>query len=163
MNHRGLTLLEVFILVILIGVLCALFVPAIPCGGHRKSVSCANNLMQLYRLGTIYAATHQKEWPAASGEDLWLSFTRTKPPLIEPEHRSILSCPVLGEDDPGETHYRGPRLPFKGLQSGDPLGADKPGNHGEGYGGNVLLKDGSVRETNVGEPLWKKCVDVLRP
>lgn len=164
MSRRGPTLLEVFILVILIGLVTALFVPAIRCGGHRKGATCANNLSQLYKLGTLYASMHQKAWPEAHGEDLWLSFTRTKPPLIEPVHPLILGCPVLGEEcRPGETHYRGPRQPFKGLQAGDPLGADKPDNHGSAYGGNVLFKDGSVRETASHEPLWKKCADALRP
>lgn len=120
--------------------------------------------MQLYKLGTVYASMHKGEWPDVHGEELWLSFTRTNPPLIEPERHSILACPVLGEDrGPGETHYRAPRVPWKKLNAGEPLGGDKPGNHGEDYGGNVLMKDGRVEELGLKDPLWKQCQDLLRP
>ena len=36
----------------------------------------------------------------------------------------------------------------------DPLGADKPGNHGEQYGGNVLYKDGRVEELTLDDLNW---------
>ena len=162
MNQRGLTLLEVFILVIVIGILAALFIP--PTCGDGLRTNCSANLGQLYKVGTIYASMHKGEWPGIAGDELWLSFTRTTPPLIEEEHRAILACRVQGEEcAPGETHYRGPRVPWKQLRPGEPLAADKPGNHGDDYGGNVLFKDGSVHEAALRDPLWQQCAEKLRP
>jgi hypothetical protein len=104
-------------------------------------------LRQLYTLGTVYGSMHKGAWPDVSGDELWLSFTKTSPPLIEPEHRSILVCPLRDDEcGPGETHYFGPKVPFKKLGPNDPLGGDKTGNHGEGESGYVLFKDGRVEE-----------------
>jgi len=164
MHNRGLTLLEVLVVIVVIGILAALFIPCT--GGIRpaKAAACQANMQQLYKLGTVYASTHKGEWPAATGEDLWLSFRKTAPPLIETDHAAILHCDVSeAELGPDETNYRGPVLPWKKLAAGDPLAADREGNHGEEYGGNVLFKDGSVREYGAGDPLWKKCREALSP
>ena len=146
MNNRGLSLLEVFLVVIVIAILGSLLLP--PICGHptRRRIACEHNLMQLYKLGVVYSSTHKGEWPEIAGEELWLSFTKTTPPLIPPEHRSILFCPVLGEERETGTDYLGPKLPWKKLGPQDPLGGDKPGNHGEGESGCVLFKDGRVEE-----------------
>jgi hypothetical protein len=151
MNERGLSLLEVCVIVIVISILAALLVPGLhePGIGHPRRVACANNLMQLYKLGTVYSSTHKGQWPDLSGDELWLSFTKTTPPLIPPEYAEILACPWREEDcAPGQTDFFGPRVPWKKLGPGDPLGGDKPGNHGEQEGGFVLFKDGRVEEVD---------------
>jgi hypothetical protein len=165
MDQRDLTLLELVVMVVVIGILTALFLPLTCHPGHggSKLVSCANNLRQLHTLGTIYASTHQGDWRSETGEALWLSFTRTVPPLIEADWVEILACPLRGEEPgPGETHYRGPRVPWGKLKSPDPLGGDKVGNHGDGRGGNVLYKDGSVTELDPQDLRWRQGEDVLR-
>jgi type II secretory pathway pseudopilin PulG len=165
MNHRGLTLLEVVVIVVVIAILAGLIVPPFCGEGMRraKATNCAHNLGQLYKLGTVYASTHKGEWPSETGDDLWLSFTKTVPPLIDATTIEILACPVLGEEiRPGETHYRGPQLPWSKLKSSDPLGGDKVGNHGDGVGGNVLYKDGSVMELDVQELHRRESDGLLR-
>jgi len=166
MRHQGLTLLEVLAVIIVIMLLSALLLPPMCGSGLRKAkqTACASNLQQLYQLGTVYASTHKGEWPKSTGEDLWLSFTKTVPPLVRPDELLIFACPVRGEDpEPGECQYLGPRIPWNQLKPGDPLAADKEGNHGEEYGGNVLFKDGSVMEYGSSDARWKKCREVLSP
>ncbi|MBI3856017.1 MAG: type II secretion system protein [Planctomycetes bacterium] len=162
MNRQGLTLLELIAVIAVIFILALLFVPS-TCRPPRET-RCANNLRQLHTVGLVYASMHGGQWLETRGEDLWLSFTRTTPPLIEAEHAAVLHCKVmdevLGED---ETSYRGPLVSYSRVGAVDPLGADKPGNHGENYGGNVLFKDGRVEEFDLRDSLWKKCDDLLRP
>jgi hypothetical protein len=86
------------------------------------------------------------------------------PPLIEQDHVSVLACTVKGEElGPDETDFRGPALPLGKLGAADPLAADKVGNHGELYGGNVLLKDGSVQCYELSHPKWEDCASKLSP
>jgi type II secretory pathway pseudopilin PulG len=165
MKNQGLTLLEVAVIVVVIGILAALLVPPI-CGPRRRprQLACQSNLHQLYKLGTVHASMHKGAWPDATGKDLWLSFRKMVPPLIETDHAGILNCDVLEHElGPDETNYRGPIAAFNRLGPGSPLGGDKPGNHGDEYGGNLLLKDGSVQELAPGDALWKKCRDLLSP
>jgi len=145
MNTRGLTLIEISLVILVIALLAAILLP--PLCGPKPHMQCANHLRQLYTLGTVYASMHKGEWPDVSGEELWLSFTRTNPPLIALEERSILYCPILGDErGSGETDYSGPGMPWKKLGLGEAVGGDKPGNHGEQEGGYVLYKDGRVVE-----------------
>ena len=157
-RRNGFTLVEMLVVIVIIGVLAGLLLPVI---GHAlfraKVVTCQNHLSQLYKLGTTYSSTHKGNWPSAKGEDLWLSLRRSVPPLIEVEHADVLHCLVTtdkAEIGPDETNYRGPLVSFAKLGAVDPLGADKPGNHGEQYGGNVLYKDGRVDELQIDDPKW---------
>jgi hypothetical protein len=153
---------EMFGSVIVLGVVSAILLPLVARGVRTTQVrSCAQNLRILQRTGAAYAATH-RAWPAATGENLWLSFTRTTPPLLKEEALEVLVCPVLGnEPAPDLTDYRGPKAPWLDLAPSAPLAADKPGNHGEDVGGCVLYKDGRVEEHD-GEA-WKAIASRLSP
>lgn len=83
-----------------------------------------------------------------AGQDRWPS--RYPLPLD-------LTCPVKGEHR--EIDYRGPALPLRQLTVADPMCADREGNHGPGRGGNVLLKDGTVREAAEGDALWARAAE----
>lgn len=164
MNTRGLTLLEVIVIAAVIAILAALLLPAVTPGlgeGHR--IGCANNLRRLYQLGNIHASTHPGEWPSLQDGGLWLSFTKSQPPLLAQDDLEVLLCPVKGEPKVGECDFRSPRLPFTSLAPRDIVAADLPGNHGEDQGGTVILKDGSVQEVGLRDELWKECARKLFP
>lgn len=166
MNNKGLILLEVLVIIVVLGILVVLFVPPICDHGQilrAKMASCANNLVQLKKLGNAYAASHNGHWPEPQRENYWVSFTKLKPPLIDQDHLEILSCPVRGEVlGPDECDFLGPTVPWSQLGASDPVAACRAGNHGEGYPMQVLLKDGSVMEAKPGDPLWERCEALLR-
>jgi hypothetical protein len=132
--------------IFILGILAALLLPAISKATERAKVTaCANNLRQLYTLQMTYMSTYggvRKELPAETGSAFWLKLSQTKPPLVD--DMELYLCPVLGRTGERPCDYLGPSEPAKGLNSGDPIGADREKNHREG--GNVLRKDGSITE-----------------
>jgi hypothetical protein len=143
-----------------VSIAAAIFLPPIHPGLHQaQMISCAGNLSQLYKIGEIYASTHNGQWPAAKGSALWLEFTKTNPPLIAPDELEVLLCPVKGEPVLGHCDFLGPSRPYSELKPGDALAADRPGNHVDERSGNVLLKDGRVQEYEFTHPIWKTLSD----
>ena len=63
-----------------------------------------------------------------------------------------LFCPVKAAHK--ECDYRGPALPLREIKTGEPMAADRVGNHGPGRGGNVLLKTGQVYTVSESHALW---------
>ena len=164
-GEGGFTLVELLVVIVIIGILAGLLLPAIGSTITRaRTLNCANNLGQLYKMGYIYAGMHKGRWPDERGEALWTKFRSMTPPLLEGEHGQICFCPVKGEmEDPEGCDYRGPALPWSKIRAVDPIGADKPGNHGEQYGGNVVKMDGSVSEYGLEEAVWLACQEKLSP
>ena len=117
--------------------------------------SCANNLRQLYRLGTTYASTHDGQWSDATGSGLWRSFAKTSPPLIDQDDLEVLICPLQTEEPiKGRCDYLGPRKTASPLKPGEALGACTHGRHDGDTHGSVLLKDGRVKEYEFTHPIW---------
>jgi prepilin-type N-terminal cleavage/methylation domain-containing protein len=164
-RRRGFTLVEMLVVIVIISILAGLLIPVIQHVLHRTRVAqCAHHLKQLYQIGQTYAAAHKGSWPAVRGEELWTSFQTGRPPYLEERHAEICLCPVRQEPERrGETDYRGPLHPRARYRAVDPIGADKPGNHGEDSGGNVLLNDGSVHEVDLSDASWQGCVALLSP
>jgi type II secretory pathway pseudopilin PulG len=162
--NRGITLLEVIVIIIAIGILAAVLLPPV-CGGRNRGLtSCANNLKQLYSMGTIYASQHRGQWPEETGGSLWLTFQKMEPPLIQADLKDLYFCPFKAEPgDLGQTDYRGPITNVNHSMPGDPIGADKVGNHGEQEGGCVLRKAGDVQALELGDPLWDLSQTHLKP
>jgi len=157
-------LIALILLILFISALVPSIIPPHHGLGPARRTACANNLSQLYKLCNVYAANHRGKWPQAEGEDLWVFLQTCQPPLIDPTMTDILLCP-LKEEEPlaGSSDYRGPERPAAKLNPGDPLGADKPGNHGHKDGGNVLRMDGSVMEHGLDDPEWLRCKSLLKP
>jgi hypothetical protein len=63
-------------------------------------------------------------------------------------------CPEVGVPVPGRIDYRGPATALKGIDRNDPIAADRPGNHGPGQGGNVVLRTGAVKSVPETDSAW---------
>jgi prepilin-type N-terminal cleavage/methylation domain-containing protein/prepilin-type processing-associated H-X9-DG protein len=164
-RRRGFTLVEMLVVIVIISILAGLLLPVIVHVLHRVRVAnCAHNLKQLYAAGQVYATSHKGNWPPGRGDELWISFQQGHPPLLEAKQAELCLCPVKQDSDRrGETDYRGPLLPWLKYRAVDPIGGDKPGNHGEGRGGNILLCDGSVHEMEADDAVWLDTLGKLSP
>ena len=164
-KRRGFTLVELLVVIVIIGILMALLLPAIVKAIHETKVrSCANNLKQFYSMLHVYGTKHRGNWPTETGEAFWLKFQEMTPPLIDPSMMEIYYCHVLGDiRGLGSTDYRGPGGRVVDIGDGDPLGADKPDNHGQGEGGNVLRKSGDVQPYAESDTMWTTAAGSLVP
>lgn len=140
-----------------------------------RETHCRNNLRQL---GLLAALNWNLIDPAKTGRAFWHEVrvaryrdTNGKWQDFDPDP---FVCPVHGttrsnREDPGAVDYRGPRrVPddVRGYGKADPLGADRPGNHGAG--GWVLRLDTSVdaappgvERAGDGDALWKRAAELL--
>ena len=153
-------------------VLAALYVSA----RHRALVShCRNNLRHM---GGLAARNGALLDPSRTGRAFWQAVRELEYKTVKGEWRPLhpdpFICPVYGRTpsrptDPLSIDYRGPkkvRERFEDTPKGEPLGADRPGNHGDG--GHVLFLDLSVREMPAGvkaagesDAAWAEAARVL--
>ena len=75
--------------------------------------------------------------------------------MIDRTLYDIFSCPVVASRTlQDETDFRGPNGNVNVFGDGDPVGADKIGNHGHSAGGNVMRKSGDVITVPADDELW---------
>lgn len=131
--RAGVTLVEWTVVIVALGVVFSLLVPAFARASRQgKVVSCRANLQELYRT----QAALPKGAPAPLGKAFW---TRL-------DAKPFLRCPLAAGSAPTGCDYLGPASDPAGLGEKEPLGCDDMENHGpQGReGGNVLLKSGEV-------------------
>lgn len=166
-RHAGFTLVELLVVIVIIGILAALLIPAIARGIRRaKVVACASNLSQLFKMQNVYMSkygTAKHYMPTEIGKAFWLKLTITVPPLIEPGEMDLFQCPARGEVSATECYYLGPRDNVNRLKDGEFMGCDLNDNHASEpiqtpsmEGGNILRKSGDVIED--AGPLWAQCI-----
>jgi hypothetical protein len=162
------------------GVAAALAVLLILAAGARQRgrlAHCRNNLRHLGGLAI-------RNWalldPERTGRAFWQQVREAQYRDVrgrwQPIHPDPFVCPVLGTtesrpDSPEAIDYLGPRAvreQAKDTPAGQPLGADRPGNH-PGGGGHVLRLDTSADEVNpfverLGgtSPAWREALDFLK-
>jgi prepilin-type processing-associated H-X9-DG protein len=101
MNSKGLTLVEVLVLIVIVGILAAIILPGLThhsCGGGRRS-ACINNLKQLGLVLNMYANENADKFPPI--DNLTNNFI-FESDVLYPEYLSdaaILACPSDPDTD----------------------------------------------------------------
>lgn len=157
--------------------LAVLLVLAVGARHRGRLAYCRNNLRHLGGLAVRNWALLDAE---RGGRAFWQQVREAQYRDVrgrwQPIHPDPFVCPVLGTteshpDSPEAIDYLGPREireQAKDMPSGQPLGADRPGNH-PGGGGHVLRLDTSAEEVNpfverLGEtsPAWREALGSLK-
>jgi hypothetical protein len=149
---------------ILLGVLLVAVVGVGAAGlvGLKRAHHRETCLWQLSRVGIAVQASdplHLAGWDrVGTGRRFFLDVANWPGPPPFPIDPEWFCCPMVGAPLIGRIDYRGPAKDFRRMDRDDVLVADRPGNHGSGSGGNVLLRSGTVRNAPEADPAWTRAV-----
>ncbi len=120
---------------------------------------CVQNLVRLgmgIQAGSPRAGAAWDALP--TGRKFWLAVPDWPVQLPFPLSPRNLVCPVHGRTTPGldvsSVDYRGPVRGIRSYEPRDAIGGDRPGNHGAGSGGNLLLRNGEVIPAGETDEAW---------
>src|SRR5262245_40448636 len=149
-RDRGLTAVELIVVIVVVGIAAAVTVPALLRSGRNDLMArCESNLRTLGKMDAERRSKGESA-PAARGHAYWEA--------VAGDRKDLLTCPL-----PGHAPYRAPAPDPASLRPIDLMGADAPGSHGPGEGGNILLKNGEVRAYRERDPMWKLAAERLAP
>jgi len=137
--------------------LALIAVGAVALAGLKQVDRREQCLWQLSRVGMVVIAAEPRESAAwdrvGQGRRFFLDVADwPKPPF--PIDVRWFCCPEVGAPVVGRIDYRGPASPLRRMDRDDPIMADRPGNHGAGGGGNVVLRGGAARSVPEADPAW---------
>ena len=111
---------------------------------------CSGNLRILYMAVRSGDLPDSPGWDKAATGRAFFAFPERWPARQKREFS--LYCQVGGTRD--DVDYRGPAQSLRLMKDGDPIIADRPGNHGPGEGGNVVLLRGEIYACPESHSLW---------